>query len=49
VLQGERMQVSIYSPEACELTSRHSCRNTGTFSFVPERDLDTFVVIDAMA
>ena len=46
-LRGARMRVTEYDPEACVHRSWET-ENTGTFRFVPERDLDTFVVLDTV-
>ncbi len=47
-LTGDRMRVSLYDPESRELTREFETPNTQRFRFVPERDLDTVLVIDAM-
>ena len=47
-IQGDRFQVSIYHPGECRLAHRCECSNTGRFNFIPEWNLDSFIVLDAM-
>lgn len=46
-LKGGKIIVSIYDPEKCKLTIRYTCENTGVFLTIPQRDLDTLIVLDA--
>lgn len=46
-LTGERFRVTLYDPEACRATQEFDWDNSGTFTCVPGRDLDTLLVIDA--
>jgi len=47
-LKSETLHVSLYDPETGETTSSYEHPNHGTVTLVPQRDLDTFVVIDAL-
>ena len=44
---SKRIQVSLYDPEGCELSYTYGRENNGHLMIVPERDLDTLVIIDA--
>ncbi|MGF1483358.1 MAG: DUF4038 domain-containing protein [Opitutales bacterium] len=46
-LNGEVLAVSLFDPETGERTSHYDYTNTGTFTVVPHRDLDTLLVLDA--
>ena len=47
-LTGSQVRVSLYDPDACENTHTWIESNAGHVRIVPERDLDTFVVIDSV-
>lgn len=49
VLKSDAFEVSLYDPESGERTSHYTYANTGTFTVVPHRDLDTFIALDAKA
>ncbi|MFW6312614.1 MAG: DUF4038 domain-containing protein [Spirochaetota bacterium] len=46
-LRGKTMRVSIYDPEAGRPVHTYETKNSGTLTVVPERDLDTFLVVDS--
>lgn len=46
-LSGKAFTVSAYDPESGDLSGQYRYANGGCFTFVPERDLDTLVVLDA--
>lgn len=46
-LAGDRLDVTVYNPETREVAARLDSANSGTFHYLPERDLDSFLVIDA--
>ncbi|TFH05290.1 MAG: DUF4038 domain-containing protein, partial [Spirochaetales bacterium] len=46
-LRGTHVSVSLFDPEQCSNTHSWRVPNTGSVRLVPERDLDTFVVIDS--
>ena len=48
-IKGDRFQVSIYHPEEGRLVHRYECGNTGRFTFIPEWNLDSFLVLDAIS
>lgn len=47
-MEAKRLNVSIYDPEAAELTCQYEYANTGECTVVPKRDLDTLIVIDGI-
>ncbi|HKJ85101.1 MAG TPA: DUF4038 domain-containing protein [Spirochaetia bacterium] len=47
-LEGSEIRVSFYDPQGCEKTHTWTEPNAGRVRLVPERDLDTFVVIDSV-
>jgi hypothetical protein len=47
VLTGDRMRVSVYDPESCSLFHTWETANEGTLDYIPARQLDSFIVIDA--
>jgi hypothetical protein len=47
VLNGQAMKVLSFDPEECKLTSRYVGTNTGSLTIVPERDLDTLIIVDS--
>lgn len=47
-ISGKRLRVSVYDPEKCHLSHSYEMDNSGKFLFIPERDLDTFIVLDSM-
>jgi hypothetical protein len=47
-LEGDRYRVSVYDPAECRLARRYEWPNTGSLTFIPEWDLDCFVVLDAI-
>lgn len=47
LLSGGTMRVSIYDPESCALSHTYDSANNGRFRLVPERDLDTLVILDS--
>ena len=47
VLSGEAIEILSFNPEECTLTSRYVRTNTGTMTIVPERDLDTLIIVDS--
>ena len=47
-LQGSQIRVSLYDPEACEKTQTWIEPKPDHVRIVPERDLDTFVLIDSV-
>ncbi len=46
-LKGDTFEVLLFDPETGERTSHYDYENTGTFTVVPHRDLDTFIILDA--
>ncbi len=46
-LNGSAVTISLYDPERCELTDRYGGPNKGRCTIVPQRDLDTLIVVDA--
>ena len=46
-LNGKTMTISLWDPESGGLTDRYKGANTGRCTVVPQRDLDTLIVIDA--
>ncbi len=47
LLSGTRLRVSIFNPETGEMTSSYEIQNTGIHRVVPERNLDTFLVLES--
>ncbi len=45
-IESGTLRVSLYDPEKCELRHRYDCPNSGKLTLVPERDMDTLVVLD---
>jgi hypothetical protein len=45
---SKRIRVSTYDPDECRLERTYELDNEGRVQLVPERDLDTFVVVDAI-
>ena len=48
VLPAGRLRVSIYDPEACECRQIREIENEGIFRYIPQRRLDTLLVIDGI-
>ena len=46
-LRGASMRVSVYDPESQQEQHSFVTPAADTFTFVPERDLDTFVIVDS--
>ena len=49
LLPAERLHISIYDPEACVCRRSWDAKNEGVLRYIPARQLDTFIVIDALA
>ena len=47
LLSGRRLRVSIFNPETGEMTGSYEIENTGIHRVVPERNLDTFLVLES--
>ena len=48
-LPSSRLRVSIHDPEACTCRRSWECENEGQLPCIPARQLDTLIVIDAVA
>ncbi len=47
-LSSREIAVTLYDPETGQQTDRYTAPNEGTITVVPTRDLDTFIVLDAV-
>jgi hypothetical protein len=47
-LDAKRLRLSVFDPEACEQTADYEIDNPGTLRYIPQRDLDTFIIVDAI-
>jgi hypothetical protein len=45
---SKRLRLSVYDPEACTCFRSWECENSGRLHFIPARQLDSLLVIDAM-
>ncbi len=48
-ISSTRLRVSIYDPAACTCTRSWEGENKGRLRCIPGRQLDSFIVIDAVA
>ena len=48
-MTGKTLKVSVYDPQECTLTCRYECANEGRFTIVPERELDTLLILDGIS
>lgn len=47
-ITSEMLTVSIYDPEHATRQFQYEAKNTGSLLIVPERDLDSFVIVDSL-
>lgn len=48
ILPAQRLRVCVYDPEACVCRRSWETDNDGVFRYIPPRQLDTFITIDAV-